>query len=160
MRKFQLQMKHFTALNLDSPKTGWAMPTQPGAPLGFSQDGCKTAGKTSKCPLKKEQSCAVSDQNYLFNVFSRFSPQNTTKRLSFFIFSTSKEHSMVLRTGAAHPLPNFSGCGCTRRTRSNCGPATQPLNTALLWVNYLKCPWHLSSSTFLEKTKKMIMRVG
>ena len=28
----------------------------------------------------------------------------------------------VLRTGAAHSLADFSGCGRTRRTRSNDGP--------------------------------------
>ena len=28
----------------------------------------------------------------------------------------------VLRTGAAHPLPDFSGCVRTRRTRSNGSP--------------------------------------
>ena len=43
-------------------------------------------------------------------------------------FLALKEHPHdnlgVLRTGAAHPLPDFSGCVRTRRTRSNGGPAT------------------------------------
>ena len=29
---------------------------------------------------------------------------------------------MAIRTGAPHPLPNFCGCGRTRRTRSNGAP--------------------------------------
>ena len=33
-----------------------------------------------------------------------------------------KDKLGVLRTGAAHPLLNFSGCGRTRRTRSNGAP--------------------------------------
>ena len=33
-----------------------------------------------------------------------------------------QDNSAVLRTGAAHPLPDFSGCVRTRRTRSNGGP--------------------------------------
>ena len=33
-----------------------------------------------------------------------------------------QDNSAVLRTGAAHPLLDFSGCGCTRRTRSNGAP--------------------------------------
>ena len=41
---------------------------------------------------------------------------------------------VVLRTGALHPLPDFSGCTCTRCTRSNAAPAegksaATPLNS-------------------------------
>ena len=38
------------------------------------------------------------------------------------MWNPPKGHPQVLRTGAAHPLPNFSGCGRTRRTRSNEAP--------------------------------------
>ena len=34
-----------------------------------------------------------------------------------------QDNSAALRTGAAHLLPDFSGCGRTRRTRSNVDPA-------------------------------------
>ena len=55
--------------------------------------------------------------------FWRFLGRNATKRGGFlFVFSASKDHLQLLRTGAAHPLPNFSRWGCTRRTRSNGGP--------------------------------------
>ena len=33
-----------------------------------------------------------------------------------------QDNSAVLRTGAAHPLPDFSVCVRTRRTRSNGSP--------------------------------------
>ena len=43
-------------------------------------------------------------------------------------FLASKGRPQVLRTGAAHPLPDFSGCGRTHRTRSNGGPEMNALS--------------------------------
>ena len=43
----------------------------------------------------------------------------------------------VLRTGAAHPLPNFSGRGRTRRTLSNEAPAGTEYYSSLLKSSHL-----------------------
>ena len=43
----------------------------------------------------------------------------------------------VLRTGAAHPLLNFRGCGRTRRTRSNEAPENQSKNDNLCMSAYV-----------------------
>ena len=32
------------------------------------------------------------------------------------------DNRIVVRTGATHPFPHFSGCRCIRRTCSNCSP--------------------------------------
>ena len=51
---------------------------------------------------------------------------------------------VILRTGAAHPLPNFNGCGRTRRTRSSCAPG----------VHMKLCKyWLLRNISVLGKTR-------
>ena len=51
---------------------------------------------------------------------------NFTLEFKSRFFNKDKDFRIVqfiLRTGAAHPLPYFSGCGCTRSTCSNADPA-------------------------------------
>ena len=44
--------------------------------------------------------------------------------LIYHFLTPQKDPYVILRTGAPHPLPNFNGCGRTRRTRSSCAPGT------------------------------------
>ena len=49
-----------------------------------------------------------------------------------------------LRTGAAHPWSDFSGCGCTRRTHSNVIPVYR-------FFSRLNVPFAISLSNVLAK---------
>ena len=93
-----------------------------GASSGLTQDGCEIRVTDTQ----KEYS-----SNFYFQILRAWHhykdfhiPKLSLCPVQSFFFKIYclQYNYSVVRTGAAHPLSNFRGCRCTRRTRSNEAP--------------------------------------